>query len=100
MRHRQELEREIADLKARRPKHSPLLRHYCATIAAQAAQAVQAVPPAMLVRLVLSKDEGLEELEEELERLLRPFDWAQGKLCSGQALLRTSERVRWLALTL
>jgi hypothetical protein len=37
----QELEREIADLKARWPKHS--------------------VPPAMLMRL--------EELEEELERL-------------------------------
>ena len=37
----QELEREIADLKARWPKHS--------------------VPPAMLLRL--------EELEEELERL-------------------------------
>ena len=61
----QELEREIADLKARWPKHS--------------------VPPAMLMRL--------EEMEEELERLLRPFDpstglragWAQGKLCSGQA---------------
>ena len=52
----QELEREIADLKARWPKHS--------------------VPPAMLMRL--------EELEEELERLLRPFDWAQGKLGSGQ----------------
>jgi hypothetical protein len=31
--------------------------------------AVQAVPPAMLMRLVLSKVEGLEELEEELERL-------------------------------
>jgi hypothetical protein len=41
LRHRQELEREIADLKARWPKHS--------------------VPPAMLMRL--------EELEEELERL-------------------------------
>jgi hypothetical protein len=53
----QELEREIADLKARWPKHS--------------------VPPAMLMRL--------EELEEELERLLRPFDWAQGELRSGQA---------------
>ena len=61
----QELEREIADLKARWPKHS--------------------VPPAMLMRL--------EEMEEELERLLRPFDpstglragWAQGKLRSGQA---------------
>jgi len=60
----QELEREIADLKARWPKHS--------------------VPPAMLMRL--------EELEEELERLLRPFGGvypeqsrrAQGKLCSGQ----------------
>jgi hypothetical protein len=39
----QELEREIADLKARWPKHS--------------------VPPAMLTRL--------EELEEELERLQR-----------------------------
>ena len=47
----QELEREIADLKARWPKHS--------------------VPPAMLMRL--------EELEEELERLLRPFDSAQDK---------------------
>ena len=55
------LERGITDLKARWPKQSPLLRHYCATIAAQAAQAVQAVPPAMLMRL--------EELEEELERL-------------------------------
>ena len=41
LRHRQELEREIADLKARWPQHS--------------------VPPAMLMRL--------EELEEELERL-------------------------------
>jgi hypothetical protein len=41
LRHRQKLEREIADLKARWPKHS--------------------VPPAMLIRL--------EELEEELERL-------------------------------
>jgi hypothetical protein len=40
----QELEREIADLKARWPKHS--------------------VPPAMLMRL--------EELEEELERLREP----------------------------
>jgi len=47
----------IADLKARWPKHS--------------------VPPAMLMRLVLSPSislrtggvEGLEELEEELERL-------------------------------
>ena len=39
--HIQELEREIADLKARWPKHS--------------------VPPAMLMKL--------EELEEELERL-------------------------------
>ena len=47
----QELEREIADLKARWPKHS--------------------VTPAMLMRL--------EELEEELERLLRPFDSAQDK---------------------
>jgi len=57
----QELEREIADLKARWPKHS--------------------VPPAMLMRL--------EELEEELERLLRlrpstlSFDFAQDKLRAG-----------------
>ena len=64
----QELEQEVADFKARWPKHS--------------------VAPAMFMRL--------EELEEELERLLRPFDpstglrasWAQGKLGSGQALLR------------
>jgi hypothetical protein len=58
----QELEREIADLKARWPKHS--------------------VPPAMLMRL--------EELEEELERLLRPFDGAQGRRGSGQAGLGAS----------
>ena len=44
----QDLEREIADLKARWPKHS--------------------VPPAMLMRLVLSRVEGLEELGEELEQ--------------------------------
>jgi hypothetical protein len=66
----QELEQEIADLKARWPKHS--------------------VAPAMFMRL--------EELEEELEQLLRPFDpstglrasWGQGKLGSGQAGLRAS----------
>ena len=51
----QELEREIADLKARWPKHS--------------------VPPAMLMRL--------EELEEELERLLQPFDPSTGLRASS-----------------
>jgi hypothetical protein len=46
--------------------------------------AAQAVPPAMLMRL--------EELEEELERLLRPFDpsnlpfdFAQDRLRAGSA---------------
>jgi hypothetical protein len=44
----------------------PNIHHCCTTIAAQA---VQAAPPTMLMRLVLSKVEGLEELEEELEQL-------------------------------
>jgi hypothetical protein len=58
----QELEREIADLKARWPKHS--------------------VPPAMLMRL--------EELEEELERLLRPFDPSTESILSKVEGLRAS----------
>ncbi len=53
----QELRREIADLKARWPKHS--------------------VPPAMLMRL--------EELEEELERLLRLRPSTGLRAGSGQA---------------
>jgi hypothetical protein len=61
----QELEREIADLKARWPKHS--------------------VPPAMLMRL--------EELEEELERLIRPFDPSTG-LRTSSAQGRLSGQVR------
>jgi uncharacterized protein YceH (UPF0502 family) len=58
----QELEQEIADLKARWPKHS--------------------VAPAMFMRL--------EELEEELEQLLRRFDPSTLRLGSGQAGLRAS----------
>ena len=60
-----------------RKEREARIRHYCGTgrnwgtksLTSKPRWPRHSVPPTILMRLVLSRVEGLEELEEELERL-------------------------------